>query len=460
MNLRVLEEYSKQVPREKIEKLEEVLLRISREAFFNSGINNQLTRTVERIFKKDTQSYIDEFYPKGKKISVIDELVRNKKFIEEIDEPTLNLIAYRPDNIKMLVKQEKEIKDSIKQQTEKALEAGFSIKEAYSRSFRDLLFPGYFNISDYHDGFALKIFHAIKEKDVEELKNLLEKGFDHIVWTNICEDGLRKIVQFSPIFSNPNKFKKIHVNPYPYEFFRALTTLDANLPFLREGNKNIYKEIIDEVITAGRYYRIGNHPFNGQKLRNKCKEFLTLFPSRTSKLIENYYLDRQITAYSGGLSSLESLIQSSIFKNDLEVLKEYIKDALPNLPTTDHTKALSIWFSLKKHFPPNYPYVPRSKNELKPPYSLYWSLLRRRSLDYIAATILLECLCHIQHDFPAEKWIEFAYLNAQQAKDYRILEVPTKLGYKELAKKFGLSPKKLRKYHASTMFVCRLLAHS
>jgi hypothetical protein len=99
MDLKVLEEYSKQSSPEKIKNLEEVLLRISKEFPLATKTNTMLGKTVKRIFNRETQSYIDELY---RKVSLVEELERNKKLLKSANQASINLIVYRPENIKML----------------------------------------------------------------------------------------------------------------------------------------------------------------------------------------------------------------------------------------------------------------------------------------------------------------------------------------------------------------------
>jgi|YelNatPaOPRAMG01_1025707.scaffolds.fasta_scaffold49886_2 hypothetical protein len=448
MDLKILEEYSKQSSPEKIKNLEDVLLRISKEIPLATKTNTRLGKTIKRIFKRETQSYLDELY---RKVSLVEELERNKKLIKSMDQASINLIAYRPENIKMLLQYHKELLTKLKREVEERRRS-VSTSEAYRRAIYDTFrrFGGgcYFKLSEYHDSFVYKICNALAEENLAELEKLLEKGFEHIVWTNICESALQKIAQFA----NP----KITLESYPDQFFNTLITIETNLPLIKVRNvKELYHQTLVDVFTVGGYGRVGRHSFNWQKLENRCKEYLSLLPSRTAKLIENYYLATELSYYGFGLSRIRALTESSMLRANLEELKKDVENAIKSLPTSDYRTAYSLWAGLKDQVSKISPSFPLSKQGLEHPYSLYWSLYKRKSLNYTAATILLECLCRIQHDFPVEKWISFEHLDAEQAKLCSISEIPTKEEYKKIARRFGLSPRILREYHTGTMFVCR-----
>lgn len=456
MDIRILREYLERTPRDKLKNLEEALLRITKYPL-SSGINNRLSRTVRRIFKREYQSYMDEFYSKRKPISSIEEIRRNRKALKSIDEASINLITYRPANIVMLLEEEEKFSTMLAKEIEKLKKSGEMsgkrVKEIFSK--RKVSIPGcYFKRFDYHDSLSLKICHAVEERNIEEIEHLLEMGFEHVVWSNICEASLNRIIDASVFFPEFKKLKKIVVEPYPEEFFAFLVTLDTNLQLLKEV-PYATEQILNDLVIVGGYRRIGNHLFNEQKLRNKCREYLLRFPFHLRRLIEDYYLDRQIEVYNKNLKFVTTLVQSYVLKERLKKLEEDIESVVSNLPTHDPKEFWSIWYELREDFENVRPSTVMRKGELEKPYSTFWSLAKRRSLDYTAATILLECLCQIQHDFPAERWIKFKYLNQEQAKNYRFLEIPTEESYKYLAKIFELSARKLRNYHEGTMFVCR-----
>jgi len=449
MDLKILINHLEQTPNKKIRKLEEVLPRLSQHMFFDSGANNRLSEFTRKILKKRGQTYLDEFGYKNR-ICIAEELERNRKIIESIDQASINLIAYRLENIKELFEK---LSKNMHDKTSKEIHRSLKVPYFHPR------FRVYFSLYDYHDRFAYEICNAIKREDIDTLNHLLDKGLEHIVWTNVCESSLRYINQFTP----KRKFKKIHLPNYPQEFFDLLIVLEYNLPFLEEVERGgiinlrneFFNQTLEDVIIAGRYNRVGKHPFNEQKLRNKCLEYLNSFPSTTARLIKDYYLDRQIEIYQANLSGLKTLVTSYLFKKRLEKLKLKIDSVIKSLPTRKRSELWWRWEEL--HDKLSIPQFPKSKREMSGIYSIYWSLVRRKSLNYTAATILLECICHIQHDFPVDRWIETKYLQDDIIEFYTIQEIPTDKSYKEIAHKLGLSPKNLKEYHEGTMLVCRMM---
>ena len=181
---------------------------------------------------------------------------------------------------------------------------------------------------------------------------------------------------------------KINLESYPDQFFNTLLAIETNLPLIKvRSNKELYHQTLSDVSKVGGYRRVGKHSFNWQKLENRCKEYLSLLLSRTAQLIENYYLATELDYYSFGLSRIRALVESSLLRAKLKKLKKNVENAIKILPTSDYRKAYSLWAGLKDQVSEISPSFPLSKQGLEHPYSLYWSLYKRKSLNYTVATI-------------------------------------------------------------------------
>lgn len=144
------------------------------------------------------------------------------------------------------------------------------------------------------------------------------------------------------------------------------------------------------------------------------------------------------------------------------LLKKRIDDLTRALPTYSFLTAYSTYKQLKNFIKDFKFEIPERKELIKrgvverPLSDLikeYLSACRRRSIDYTAASIIAECLCHIMHDFPSTKWGKFEYLDSSASQT--ISEIPSEDLYKRLAEKLGLSWRDLKAQHKKTMEICR-----
>lgn len=289
--------YRKSYREKEIKSLEEIFLSLTQDLFSNIK-SHPLARVLNDIkFERQIPLINDQESSYRLKVSEC------KSAVKIINQPSLNLIGYRPEIIKRL-KDTKEVIEKELKNTKKIVEEFTKFKRKwYLPSYVFIKgFDSYFSLNNYHDILAYQIcvplseminqmrtFVYSDETYEKSVKAWIDRGFEHIMWSNICQRAIERIRKITM----NRKLDTLILPSYPDEFFHALLTLDIEMPLIKDMEFPKYVDALEETLTnflrVGGFSRFGLSSFNEQKVKEKCRQYLTLLPPRISRLIEDYY---------------------------------------------------------------------------------------------------------------------------------------------------------------------------
>jgi len=407
--------------------------------------------------------------------------------IEELEEllpRAAGKIAYGVDNPSLLSKVAKDVsvQTTAKEQIESSRELSKHLKAidvvAYRPHILDFLESSalksyiphrifnFFDENDYHDRFLRICGEDISKGSVEDLKTLVKSGYEHVVWTNICDKAINNFRYSERLRCNPLKPTIILEKPdYPSEFFTVLSYLEQ---VLKDQNRKIFtplpeenkerkfpEKCLEEVMRLGKLEKVGFASINRRSLRQVSVNLLNSLGPNIAYEIEANYLDREIETYLENLNEIKEHLVGIGARRNLEVFRGHVDRALDctmNIPSSRDM------FGIISNLEGRLRDVKRMKmpfrNQLPQNLQEYRSIFFRRSKNYLAASIDLEAMCHASREFPFITR-QYEFEPSFSESESNIFEMPTKNTIRELAKKFRLSSSTLKNQHLKTAKICR-----
>lgn len=365
------------------------------------------------------------------KPSVDEQILASHELMDHLN--ALNIVSYRPEVLRIL-------------------------KHTLMKKFIPHRILNYFDPNDYHDRFLFLCGKNLLEGDWKYVGNLVKLGYEHIVWTNICDRAIDNLIHFRKMEGRALKpVIKIEKPDYPLEFFSALNYLEQCCSDVEKGVRLENDLVLEDMIKIGKLEKVGFASINKRSLYQYSLSFLDKLDAELASLIELNYLDREIDNYIDGLNDLREFLRGFVvyerlkeLKRDVEIFLEEMEDVWERQRygkyvygrLSDIEERVSEFKKSK---------IP-SKREFPKELQEYWSILARRSKKYLGASIVVETICHVAHEFPY-------YVSEYEFEDipspYGISEFPSKDTITILAKKFNLSPSSLKSHHLKTSKICR-----